>query len=61
MISFIRPLFFLVNSNEDNNSTWTEIAIGDFDIISEVVFKAKYRVKSRVKTVSGYIPQIVIE
>jgi len=51
----------LENSNESNNSTWEESVVDNFDLFSKVIFKKSYKLKTRIKTVTKYNPNIVLE
>jgi len=51
----------LENNEDEINSTWEEISINEFDIVSKVKFSNIIKIKGRIKTVSKYKPNIIID
>lgn len=51
----------LESINDKDTSTWEEVIMDNFDLFSKVVYRNNYKIKSRIKTISKYIPNITIE
>lgn len=45
----------------DNSATWTEFIDDNFDIISKLVFKKSFKIKSKIVSISKFTPNIIIE
>ena len=50
-----------LNDSESNSSTWLDWFENNFDIISNLVPKKSYKLKSKIISVSKFTPKIVIE
>jgi hypothetical protein len=51
----------LDNFEELNNSTWEEGNLSDFDLVTDVCFNKIIKVKSRIKAVTKYKPNVIID
>jgi hypothetical protein len=51
----------LENIEDDINSTWEENDVNEFDLVSNVKFSNTIKIKSRIKTISKYKPNIIID
>lgn len=51
----------LDNLEERNNSTWEEGNLSEFDLVSDVCFNKTIKVKSRIKAVTKYKPNVIID
>lgn len=51
----------LKNTQDDINSSWEDIEINEFDLVSSVKFSNIIKVKGKIKTISKYKPTIVID
>lgn len=48
-------------NNEEVNSTWENLIENEFELLSTIRFTKSFKVKSKIKRVSTYVPIIVIE
>lgn len=44
-----------------DNSTWSEFSNEDFDVITKLSFSKTFKVRAKIKTISRFIPKIIIE
>jgi len=51
----------LDNMDEQNNATWEEVVLSDFDLVTNAYFNKTIKVKSRIKYVTKYKPNIIID
>lgn len=45
----------------DNNSTWEDLIANEFELLSTIRFTKAFKVKSKIKRISTYVPKIVLE
>lgn len=46
---------------EDTGSTWKDISVEDFDVVSKMEFSKSIIMKVKIKSISKFIPKIVVE
>jgi len=46
---------------EPKGATWEEITAPDFDVVVKINFNKKIKIKGKIKSISRYIPKIVID
>ncbi|PWE00364.1 hypothetical protein [Marinilabilia rubra] len=51
----------LDNLEEQNNSTWEEDSLSEFDLVANARFSKTIKVNSRIKSVTKYKPNIIID
>jgi hypothetical protein len=49
------------NSEMQDNSTWEENYLNEYDLVTNVIFNKSFKVKGKIKTVTKYKPKIIID
>ena len=53
--------FEIKDNYNESNSTWDDFIDEDFDIVSKFTFSDSFKVKAKIKTISKFVPKIVID